>query len=429
LFLSRRRLALLLGVLLLSSVVASIPRAAADEAPPTCFGRVATIWGSGLLEGTPGDDVIVGDGAEDTIYGYEGDDIICGLSHADTIYGGPGNDRIRGGLGKDVIDGGEGADVVIGGVGRDTLIGGPGSDRILGNGDRDDVTGGDGNDVIVGNNGNDLLRGGDGDDEMRGGKGDDEMQGGPGNDSLQGGTGDDYLFGDEGDDLLQGRGHHDLLYGGSGVDRLRGNSGADELWGGECDEVDWNDHFCRAVPSGRVTNEAPAEAGDLLFGDANFDSCNCGEEPGCEQTDCETERGWRPGAPWNEEAAEEWRPYIEAAFTAFGVEDEIEHAMQIVSCESLADPFQVTPPFAPPHFTNMAVAGLFQHRIAYWDSRSAAAGVGGLPPYRPDANAYVAAWLVRDSIDKDLHPWYHWGANGYFDGCYDALVEHGVWEE
>jgi hypothetical protein len=407
----RRRIAPLLGVALLSSVAMSIPHAAADE-PPTCFGRPATIWGSGLLEGTPGDDVIVGSNGEDVIYGYEGNDFICGLKLADTIYGGPGDDHIRGGLGKDVIDGGEGVDVVIGGVGKDTLSGGPGNDRILGNGHADTISGDAGDDEIVGHNGNDLLMGGDDQDELRGGKGDDEMHGGPGDDLLQGGNGDDYLFGDEGDDLLQGRGHHDLLYGGSGVDRLRGNAGADELWAGECVEIGNRDnHFCRAVPSGRVTNEAPPEEGDLLFGDGSFDSCNGGE-----QTDCETERDWR-GSPWDKSTAEEWRDEVTAAFTAFGVEEEIEHALQIIACESLGDPFQVTQ--VGSDFSPYAVAGLFQHMLYYWDGRASASGVPGMPPYRPDINVWVAAWMVM--VDAGGDPWHDWV-------CDEILIDKGLWE-
>jgi hypothetical protein len=104
--------------------------------------------------------------------------------------------------------------------------------------------------------------------------------------------------------------------------------------------------------------------------------------------------------------------------------DEVEHAMQIVACESLGDPFQVTPFYAQ-HTT---VEGLFQHSMLYWEYRSAGAGVPGSSPFDPLANARVAAWLVAESIqtqwnnpDIERPAWWHWA-------CDEALVGHGVWE-
>ncbi len=373
--------------LLAASALVAVPDAAAIGAPPACMGREATVWGSGLLEGTSGDDVIVGSNGADTVYGYEGDDIICGLGGNDTIYGGPGEDRIKGGSGNDVVNGGSGADSIRGEGGNDTLIGGSGGDEI---------------------------RGGKGNDEIRGCKGSDEMQGGPGNDRLQGGTGDDYVFGEAGDDLLEGRGGHDLLYGGSGVDRLRGNQGADELWAGECRESGSGvGHFCRATPSGRSANGAAAEAGDHLFGGVYFDSCNGGAQSGCE-----TYRGWR-GSGRSKATAEEWRDEVTEAFTAFGVEEEIEHALQIVACESLGDPFQVTQ--AGTQYSNRAVAGLFQHRVSAWGSRASLAGVGGQPVFSPSANAHAAAYLVSEDIDAGRDPWDDWT-------CDELLMSLDLWE-
>src|SRR5215207_1126345 len=54
------------------------PSRAADTAL-TCFGRQATITGSGTIIGTKGDDVIVGSFGDDTIGGLGGNDRICGL--------------------------------------------------------------------------------------------------------------------------------------------------------------------------------------------------------------------------------------------------------------------------------------------------------------------------------------------------------------
>lgn len=58
----------------------------------------------GLLQGTPGDDIINGAGGNDIIGGFPGDD---------TINGGTGNDHINGGIGHDVLTGGAGSDVFV----------------------------------------------------------------------------------------------------------------------------------------------------------------------------------------------------------------------------------------------------------------------------------------------------------------------------
>ena len=75
------------------------------------------------------------------ILGTEGDDIICGSDGPDRIFGGAGNDRILGLGGDDEIAGGTGSDTIFGGAGDDDLVagrdvdsltsGGPGDDRIV----------------------------------------------------------------------------------------------------------------------------------------------------------------------------------------------------------------------------------------------------------------------------------------------------------
>ena len=110
---------------------------------------------------------------------------------------------------------------------------------------------------------------------------------------------------------------------------------------------------------------------------------------------------------------------------------EVEHAKQIASCESLGDPFQLTPSPPPPGTT---VDGLFQHKSIYWPGRSADAGLAGASVFDPLANARVAAWMVAVDIQYDLdHPvappnlprerwaWRDWA-------CDEVLVDHGYWE-
>src|SRR5918994_1489274 len=76
------------------------PSRAADTAL-TCFGRQATITGSGTIIGTKGDDVIVGSFGDDTIGGLGGNDRICGLGGDDFMSRGLGDDRVDAGPGTD----------------------------------------------------------------------------------------------------------------------------------------------------------------------------------------------------------------------------------------------------------------------------------------------------------------------------------------
>lgn len=91
---------------------------------PTCNGLTATIVSNAAtVNGTPGDDVIVGGPASQQINGLSGNDTICG---------GDGNDVLNGGDGNDWLDGQGGMDMVIGGAGNDTEHGGALSDKIGG---------------------------------------------------------------------------------------------------------------------------------------------------------------------------------------------------------------------------------------------------------------------------------------------------------
>ena len=77
-----------------------------------------------VINGTPGDDVLVGTSGSDTINGLAGNDDISGGFGNDFIFGGDGDDILDGGPGDDTLDGGTGNNTFIGGAGDDTLIGG-----------------------------------------------------------------------------------------------------------------------------------------------------------------------------------------------------------------------------------------------------------------------------------------------------------------
>jgi hypothetical protein len=244
--------AVVVGVLLLAAGGAVATRGFAAPGAG-CFGERATITGSGVINGTGGDDVIVASGLSDTINGRGGDDLVCGLGGDDA--------QINGGLGRDSLDGGTGDDQLRGDV---TFVRGSGLAAV--GGDDDVLYGGLGDDRLVGDSSGDFASGG-GHDRLFGGEGDDDMTGdavafvgdatGGGDDVLNGGSGAEFLVGDseafEGDAIGNG---DDALYlgadggliaigdhiiskapplGGSalgaGDDRITGGSATDTLLG------------------------------------------------------------------------------------------------------------------------------------------------------------------------------------------------------
>jgi hypothetical protein len=62
-----------------------------------------TTVNSSTLSGTGLDNIIVGDGSNETIRGYEGNDVLVGNAGSDTIYGGTGRDLLIGGTGADTF--------------------------------------------------------------------------------------------------------------------------------------------------------------------------------------------------------------------------------------------------------------------------------------------------------------------------------------
>ena len=242
----------------------------------------------GIINGTPGNDILTGSAGNDQLYGLAGNDTLKGLGGNDFYLGGAGADVYvySGGqdfvgdfeLGADRIDvsalgfstfaqvqpllqqWSTNATVVVDGdrwislesvninslnaghfrfssttsaitgtPNNDTLYGTPGSDTILGLA---------GNDTIVGFDGNDAIDGGIGDDKLFGSGDRDTLRGGDNNDLLNGGAGDDILYGDAGDDILNGgENGNDTLVGGDGNDTLYGLSGNDILSGQAGDDI------------------------------------------------------------------------------------------------------------------------------------------------------------------------------------------------
>ncbi|MEM6564206.1 MAG: calcium-binding protein [Pseudomonadota bacterium] len=269
-------------------------------------------------------DFLVGLGTDNNLLvGNGGDDTLLGLGGNDGLVGGAGNDDLFGGAGADVMNGGGGQDmahysgansrVVVdlqangantGDAAGDILIsiedlaGSRFGDALLGNGFANTLFGEDGNDQLYGRGGSDIFFGGAGGDLMNGGTGADtvnysasssgvtvDLLNNRGNggaalgdwlisieglvgtafsDTLLGTNGVDILSGLESRDFLIGRGGNDILFGGDGNDVLVGGPGGDQLFGGDgVDVVSYFDAGLRAIADlvGQ-SNNAGAAGGD-----------------------------------------------------------------------------------------------------------------------------------------------------------------------
>ena len=95
--------------------------------------------------------------------------------------------------GSGTLNGSGANDLILASAGVDTLNGGAGADCLVA---------GSGNDTLTGNGGVDILLGGDGNDNLRGSGGADTLYGEGGNDSLNGGAGNDTCDGGSGTDTV-----------------------------------------------------------------------------------------------------------------------------------------------------------------------------------------------------------------------------------
>lgn len=204
------------------------------------------------VEGSAGDDTLVGGNASETLNGGNGNDL---------IFGGWGDDLVAGGAGRDKLRGDQG-NAFFSYDGNDTLEGGPGDDILSGGGGADHYLGGSGADVADYSDRSDNLLIALGPirlfaDWPVGDFGsvfaqpdaylanpnpqfDPSQYTGTGwreadvietdVENARGGSGNDVLWGSAADNLLEGGGGNDHVYGGLGVDSLYGDSGNDRLF-------------------------------------------------------------------------------------------------------------------------------------------------------------------------------------------------------
>ena len=243
------------------------------------------------LNGTFGDDILLGSASANLIIAEIGDDYIDGRGGDDVLNPsqgfGPGDDTILGGDGDDLIYTGGETDILDGGLGHDaaTFFGppspeprgftcslaitslqtvAPGSQVLLSS--IEELRGGQGDDTFTGSTGDDVLRGDSGADELHGGSGSDTLEGAGGQDFLDGGSDFDWadfsragskatitlskttaqftgesldtfasiegVIGSRHGDGLLGSASANHFLGEDGADNLLGSGGADTLEGG-----------------------------------------------------------------------------------------------------------------------------------------------------------------------------------------------------
>jgi Ca2+-binding RTX toxin-like protein len=242
--------------------------------------------GNDTLLGGAQSDTIDGGNGNDTLWGNAGDDTLLGGAGDDTLYGEAGNDTLEGGVGNDRLEGGAGGDTYKFAVGSGvdtisdweatagntdvvefsnvastelTALERKGNDLMLSYGTSDQVIVSgyfasatyqieqfkfsdgvtwDGAAIKArvitnGDTGNNYITGyADGSNAIYGWDGNDTLLGGAQSDTIDGGNGADTLYGGAGDDSLLGGAGDDTLYGEAGNDTLDGGAGNDRLEGG-----------------------------------------------------------------------------------------------------------------------------------------------------------------------------------------------------
>ena len=248
---------------------------------------------SGSLDGTSGNDILIGKNSGSTLAGGLGKDIVFGGSgndsvvmlvttgNVDTIDAGAGTDTLVlsgavGGTGVMVVDLSSTTDQVV-------SIGGVADALIQKNFERLDASGLGSSVNATGSSGTDIMTGSAGNDTLSGGAGNDLLDGGAGSDALTGGTGDDTYVVDaagdvvtenlnEGSDVVQSSITYTLganvenltLTGSAAIDGtgnslinvITGNSGSNALSGGAgmdtIDAGDGDDSVLMLVTTGDV---------------------------------------------------------------------------------------------------------------------------------------------------------------------------------
>jgi Ca2+-binding RTX toxin-like protein len=252
-----------------------------DEISTPPDGRVGISHPTTILEGSGGNDKIVGGNGADELLGGDGNDTLDAHQGPDTVRGEGGNDSVSGGKEEpapnaaDVVDGGPGFDTIPNLVNDyDRLFdddvsitldnqandGEPGEgDNVIavekvnivanhatfvGTDAAEDVFVESNSSTVRGLGGNDRLVTYDGNDDIDGGEGDDFLQGGFGNDTLTGGPGVDQFSGDRTESDVFAVGNDQIFARDGNVEQISCGLGSDRA---EVDAKDVVDASCESV--------------------------------------------------------------------------------------------------------------------------------------------------------------------------------------
>jgi len=185
-----------------------------------------------VLQGTSGNDTLIGGEGDDSLWGLDGDDRLEGGYGVDHVHGGDGDDIITN-AGTDIAQ----ADFLHGDAGNDVIHGGAGLTLIFGNSGSDFIVAGPDGKTVMGGTENDYILGGDGMDFIMGEAGDDWLEGGGRFDTLAGENselffnstiiGHDILNGSNGDVDYDAESGDDIMFQGVGIQRNNGMAGFD----------------------------------------------------------------------------------------------------------------------------------------------------------------------------------------------------------
>jgi len=150
-----------LGLVLLAMVLAGTMAAfaAANTVPQTRLDQVnSDITANALKPSACASinlaNIVTGSG---TLNGTGANDLVLASAGNDTLNGVGGADCLMAGSGVDILNGGAGADVLLGGDDNDDLLGNAGADRLYGEAGDDTLNGGTGNDTCDGGPGTDTA--------------------------------------------------------------------------------------------------------------------------------------------------------------------------------------------------------------------------------------------------------------------------------
>ncbi|MBC8105694.1 MAG: calcium-binding protein [Anaerolineae bacterium] len=195
----------------------------------------ARIDGGGMSGNLPAGEVDTVNGDFENSVGGKGNDLIIGNAADNVIGGDGGNDTLEGGLGADMIWGDDGIDTITyaSRTARITAT----LDDVKNDGETGELDWIIRAEIIIGGSSHDSLTGDANANTLIGGSGNDTLDGGAGNDSLQGDNGRDSLIGANGRDRIRGGNHDDSIFGGNHADTIYGDAGNDTIDGGKLADI------------------------------------------------------------------------------------------------------------------------------------------------------------------------------------------------